>query len=225
MLAALALLAVLAVDDPPKKVATANTGREAKAGDDAEIYDQGTPASATRWDLDAFVKLKRANDTLGMQQAGAPPRQRTVLLPAGTKLLVIETHLIAQDMTPVSSESYARELQAAALSSGQPRPVESAEVRILEGPFKGQARFVPVNSVALMRYPPPPPPAPRAKPAPRVASSADRAAALLKAGQNLERAGNRKAALEDYRRIVADFADTPSATAAASRVKSLAPSK
>jgi hypothetical protein len=51
---------------------------------------------------------------------------------------------------------------------------------------------------------------------------AKRAATFLMMGQNLERAGKPKPALENYRRVVEEFGDTPSSSSAAERVKSLA---
>jgi TolA-binding protein len=42
-------------------------------------------------------------------------------------------------------------------------------------------------------------------------------------GQNLEKAGKPRPALETYRRIAAEFGDTSSAKEAAARIKALAP--
>jgi hypothetical protein len=54
-----------------------------------------------------------------------------------------------------------------------------------------------------------------------VAKQVSRAAALLKLGQNLEKAGKTSAALGYYRRVVKDFAKMPAAKTAAQRIKAL----
>jgi YHS domain-containing protein len=54
-----------------------------------------------------------------------------------------------------------------------------------------------------------------------VAKQFSRAASLLKLGQNLEKSGKTSAALDYYRRVVKDFAKTPSAKTAAERIKAL----
>ena len=53
------------------------------------------------------------------------------------------------------------------------------------------------------------------------AKAASRAATLVRLGRALERAGNTDQALSNYRRVVKDFADTPSAKTAAERIKEL----
>jgi hypothetical protein len=52
-------------------------------------------------------------------------------------------------------------------------------------------------------------------------TAANRSASLLRIGQNLERSGKTAAALENYKRIVKDFANTPAATTAKQRIKAL----
>jgi YHS domain-containing protein len=61
----------------------------------------------------------------------------------------------------------------------------------------------------------------RAEPKTAAGQSSTRAAGLLRIGQNLERSGKTEAALENYKRIVKDFADTPSAKTARQRIKAL----
>jgi hypothetical protein len=59
---------------------------------------------------------------------------------------------------------------------------------------------------------------------PKTAKAVDpatRAAAILKAAKNLEKAGKPQPAIENYRRIVKDFPETPSARAATARLKEL----
>jgi YHS domain-containing protein len=58
-------------------------------------------------------------------------------------------------------------------------------------------------------------------PAPKAAAA--RAATILRLGRALERAGKTDQALQNYRQVVKDFADTPSAKAAAERIKELEP--
>lgn len=50
---------------------------------------------------------------------------------------------------------------------------------------------------------------------------AARAATLLRLGQNLEKSGKRAAALKQYRQVLKECPNTPSATAAAARIKTL----
>ena len=52
-------------------------------------------------------------------------------------------------------------------------------------------------------------------------SAVARATSLLRIGQNLERSGKTDAALENYKRIVKDYADTPSARTAKQRIEAL----
>jgi YHS domain-containing protein len=52
-------------------------------------------------------------------------------------------------------------------------------------------------------------------------SSATRAASLLRIAQNLEKSGKTDAALQDYKRIVKDFAETPAAKTAKQRINAL----
>jgi YHS domain-containing protein len=52
-------------------------------------------------------------------------------------------------------------------------------------------------------------------------SAASRAAGLLRIAQNLEKSGKAAAALENYKRIVKDYADTPAARTARQRIKAL----
>lgn len=208
-----------ATPPPPKKVATPNTGRSAQPGDEAEIYDASTPAGTEKTYLGQLIISKKANDQVGIDRL--KEMRRAYLLPSGTKVLVIQLHLRKVDMTPSSSESYASDLQAGASGLATDRPVESVQVRILDGPFKDMALYVPVDSIALMKLPPPPSPQAKPKPPEKVATAESRAASLLSAGKNLEKAGKPKAALENYRKIAADFAETPSAKEAGERIKAL----
>jgi hypothetical protein len=57
--------------------------------------------------------------------------------------------------------------------------------------------------------------------APTPKPAADKAAELLKRAQDLEKAGNKSAALIYYQRVVKEFAQTPQAKTAAQRVKAL----
>ena len=55
------------------------------------------------------------------------------------------------------------------------------------------------------------------------AKAATRAATILRLGRALERAGKTDQALHNYRQVVKDFPDTPSAKVAAERIKELEP--
>jgi hypothetical protein len=61
----------------------------------------------------------------------------------------------------------------------------------------------------------------KAETKPEASQSASRAAGLLRIGQNLEKSGKTDAALENYKRIVKDFADTPASRTARQRIKAL----
>lgn len=68
---------------------------------------------------------------------------------------------------------------------------------------------------------------PAAKPQPKVVATPKsidpslRAATLLRMGRNLEADGKPKPALENYRRVVEEFGETPSAEAAGEKIKAL----
>jgi YHS domain-containing protein len=67
---------------------------------------------------------------------------------------------------------------------------------------------------------------PKAKPEtssskPAATKAINRAASLLQIAENLEKSGKVEAAIKDYKQIVKDYADTPSARKAASRIKAL----
>jgi len=66
-------------------------------------------------------------------------------------------------------------------------------------------------------------PAPKDQPdsPPAKDSTVDRAASLLRVAQNLEKIGKTAAALENYREILEDYPDSPSAKTARARVKAL----
>lgn len=55
----------------------------------------------------------------------------------------------------------------------------------------------------------------------RLSEAIDRGATIFRMGMNLERAGKSKAALENYRRVVKEFGDTPSAVPASERITAL----
>jgi YHS domain-containing protein len=65
------------------------------------------------------------------------------------------------------------------------------------------------------------PPKKKAEPKTAASRSSSRAAGLLRIGQNLEKSGKTDAALENYKRIVKEFADTPAAKTAKQRIKAL----
>jgi hypothetical protein len=205
----------------------------AQPGEDAEIYDPNTPAGIS---LDAFrdcLKFRAANDTIGLEEYSKKKLGFTLAL--GTKLRVIRTHLRYVDMTSISADQYAKEVQAAV--GAPPKPAEAVEVRVLDGEHKGKALFVSLGSVALMRSNADELVRKRraeevaakdsAKRASKEAAKAKqatpeaRAASLLNIASNLEKSGKTKAALENYRKVVKDFPDTPAAVEASDRIKAL----
>jgi hypothetical protein len=108
-----------------------------------------------------------------------------------------------------------------------PATVEAIEggayrVRLLAGPQRGRQGWVdpaharPDSSAEASSGP-----ATGGVPSPD--DRAGRAATLLRAAKNLEKAGKAKPALETYRRVVAEFGDMPAAGDAAARVKALGP--
>ena len=64
-------------------------------------------------------------------------------------------------------------------------------------------------------------PLPRKTPPSPLIAKASRAATLVRLGRTLERSGKTDAALTNYRRVVKDYADTPSAKTATERIKAL----
>ncbi len=117
-------------------------------------------------------------------------------------------------------EKYARKAAASAEAGGRApaRPAPSRGNKD-DGAFDGLADPAP-RTVAAPR---PTPPAKAAADPPATKAEAPtneaRAASLMRLGSNLEKAGKAEAALKYYRQVVKDYPGTPSARAAAARIK------
>lgn len=195
---------------------------EPKPGDTAQLYSPRKEDVFAAFDLFSFtdlVKFIKANDQNGVDEMIA--KRRLTLVEKGASVLVIERHANAF------------------LAGGIP----ALEVRMLEGRRKGEKVWVLESSVARLI------PkeaeksvlkeaeksalqqaneaaAAKAEKAAAAKAALDkarpgRAATLLSSARSLEKASKPKPALENYRRIVADFGDTPSAKEAAERIKVL----
>lgn len=221
--------AIIAGEDPKHVglVPVHGTGWQARPGDEAELWGPDTPAATSVRSLEVMVKAQKANDRVGLDQyvkgGGA------YLLADRTKILVIKVHLRPVDSTPISIEQYLSELQG---SAGREKPLEPVEVRVIDGPLKDKLVMVPVESVALLGFPPRDPVAEQAarreekaardrEQREKAASPARRSATLLAVARNLHKSGKPKPALENYRKVVADFPGTPAAKEAEAAIRSL----
>jgi hypothetical protein len=164
-------------------------------GDKVTTYLGESPnvsAVTSRADFHRMAKAFTANDQIGLLEMSKEGSM--VMIPTRLRILILQTDII--------------------------NDWHGLEVRIMEGDHRGKVYWVFQSSVARLIEKPPPyvqPP----KPIPKPVEPATRAAALLQAAKNLEKAGNPKAAHDNYRRIVKDFPDTPSAKAASARLKEL----
>jgi hypothetical protein len=212
------------------KVPIKGSGRSAVAGVQAVIYEPETPAGVSEYQLGEFMKFEKARDDIGIKQKA--DSGQACRLSQRTMVLVIAPHLEPPrpSRTYSSASQFSRSLQSAA--SAGPPPLETLEVRVLDGPHKGKALFVPVDAVALLMDAPPPrvasKPRPKSRPAqavPKVslppAEAQAQAAKDLAAGETLEKAGKSDAALKAYRALMKDYPDTPSAAKAKGYIKAL----
>jgi hypothetical protein len=184
-------------------------------GDHAVLYREDKLSICITTDMFAFeecFKFSRANDKAGMEDMVR--RKRLALADSGTSVLVIELHVnrFIADGTP------------------------AIELRILDGEFKDQKAWVRQSEVARLIDKPFDPVEEKEKKdratllakrkakedaAEKAATPAARAASLLTMGKNFEKSGKPRPALDAYRKVVADFKGTPSATEAAGRIKVL----
>jgi hypothetical protein len=191
--------------DPPASAPT--PARELKAGDRVKVVGVAAPASVDELTYRAWGRAH----TLGSDAIVADMRasRRVVDLPVGTHVLVMRRVGHRQEYGYVGHPE-GRVYAAVPLPDLAGSPRDPIEVRILDGDYKGQVRFVPEDAVAV-------PPPPQSQPA----DPATRAATTLRSAQNLEKAGKTLAALGIYRQIVRDHPGTPEAKAAAERIKAL----
>ncbi len=222
-----ATMALLLISSGPSQGPAAKRGdaKREMIVDKSWIPEPGDRALIYRSDgLDVFVatdifsyeeciKFQRAGDTDGLKQLARD--RRVALVKSGTPILVIERHnnpLIAKGASAI-------------------------ELRILEGEQKDGKVWVYEGEVNRLVEKPIDPSVERAKKfaedveADRAAKEAAkgklysrpaRAEALLTIAKNLEKSGKPKPALENYRKVVAEFGDTPAAKSAAGRIKALA---
>lgn len=197
-----------------------------KPGDVAKVYRTDAPSAKTLSLIMAYSKPSDANDTTGIKEF--TDKKQIELVEVGTDVLIIQPYGLKplEGGTYSSPEAMQRDFQDRILrSAGEPKHHVYLEVRIQGGRFKDQVRFLDMESVASM-IPKPTESRPVAKAKPKLDTSKPvdpiaRAASLLKAADNLEKVGNKKAAIENYRRIVKDFGSTPSAKDAADKLKVL----
>jgi hypothetical protein len=214
-------------DDPPKKAAVVppapamipDRNWDPNPGDQAEIFGGDAPSSQNYIGFREWAKFTEAGDAIGKN--GLYDRRVVIALPMGTRVLIVKRYspppAPSRTMSP---EDFADLAISTSLSAPAPKRQYPLEVRILDGEFKDQIRFVPEESVARMV---PAPVSPKAKPKyqPKPADPATRAATTLRSAQNLERAKKVPAALGLYRQVVRDHPGTPEAKSAAERIRAL----
>lgn len=187
----------------------------ARPGDKATLYDDGDGRVFIARDMFAFqdlVKGLKAKDTDGLREL--MDKGKVAFEVSGTPILVIERH------------------ENQFIAGG----VLALEVRLLDGANKGRVCWIYRASAARLIEKKPDPAIEKsrqvqaeaaarreAKEAEKARANAPaaRAASLLNIARNLEKSGKPKPALENYRKIVKEFGDTPSAKEAAGRVRAL----
>jgi Tetratricopeptide repeat len=193
-------------------------------GSAAEVVTENLPSGRYYADLRNYLRSEEARDSVGTRQL--LDTKAIVPLPKGTKVLVLrifggESPLAGQSFS--STVSFNQAVQSAVLAP--PAPAEDApalEVRIAEGPYKDESRWVVRKGIgrttvrAVVA-----PPEPKKVAPPRVIPASERAESLLLMGQALEKAGNTKAALGYYREILEKYPGEPAAKGAAERAKAL----
>jgi hypothetical protein len=219
---ALAVLIVVAGDEPkPEMVPDASW--VARPGDRVVAHRLDAMSGAAQPNFDSLMKFSDAGDQVGMKSL--VDRKIAAPIEPGTPVLVLSVTGLPtyRGSTSSSTLAYRQEIQDAVFRSAtEPKRHVCVEVRVMDGPQKDQIRFVAMEFLARL-IPKPVVATAKAKPkaTPKPVDPASRAAILLQAAKNLERSGNVKAATEDYKRIVVDFPDTPSAKTAAIELKRL----
>jgi hypothetical protein len=201
-------------------------GYRPKLGDRVTLHSvtkEGKPSTAwltaDRHDFRDYARSLRARDRAGMREMREAGKM--IELESGASVLVIDVEEVRY-------------------SEGEYETSTMITVRLLDGEKKGQKLCTPAYYAARLV---PRPGTILASPAERAEKVADadraqsrrdeataeadrkakvsRAESLLLAARNLEKGGKAKAAIENYRRIVAEFGGTPSAKPAAERIKAL----
>jgi hypothetical protein len=148
---------------------------------------------------------------------------RILYFPNGTPVLVVNTGIFSVLVEVTEGEGAGRSgwVQRELARKGRPvRPAAEVEVESRQEPeVKDEPKPKPSPSAEEMQK------AVEEVEADRVQRTrrADerRAAGLIRIGQNLEKSGKTKGALDTYRRIVKEFPGTPQAKASAARIKAL----
>jgi hypothetical protein len=190
-----------------------------RPGEQAAIWGEDAPAAPNYLGYRNWQKFTEANDVSGLNDLYA--RKAVVKIPQGTPVLILKKYSPAPTVTYAGdAASLGDAVIRDALAERPNRYRYPIEVRILDGEFRDQVRFVPEVDVARLR------PVARARakaprPAPKPVDPAARAATALRSAQSLERAGKIPGALTLYRQIVRDYPGTPQAGEAAGRIKAL----
>ena len=227
----LILVSLGAAEDPPSKTATKPPPSPPKTqmvvdrtwvpepGDRAVLRsasederEQKVFVTTDMFAYQEYMKFLKANDSAGLK--GLLLKRQLALVEPGTPILVIKRHknpLIADGATAI-------------------------ELRILDGEQKDVKVWVYEGDVNRMIEKPAEPDPPKFSEMEKAfaKAQADKAAAkakanspetkantLLNVGKNLEKDGRTKPALEQYRKVVKDYAGTPAAKEAAKRIQNL----
>ena len=171
------------------------------------------------------MKFAAAKDPVGLD--GYLKRGLVKKLSRGTVVLVLKRYKTEAPtvIRPISPGGSPEGPSAVVLDTPVSEADSPLEVRILDGEFKDQVRFVPERFVAELIA------APRPKEAAKPRPTADLkpvtpeglATSLLLAGEDLEKAGKIQGALEFYHRVVAEYPGTSQAKTAAERIEALDP--
>jgi hypothetical protein len=192
-------------------------------GDRVTVHLPDSPALRDRATCEKYIRASNAGDADGIREL--VDRKLVDRVEVGTPVLVIEPHGLPRTDTTsysgLSADQVHSSMQDAIFrAASRPRPIVSIEGRILDGPLRGTIRFIPMGSLAKL-IPKPTPYVQPVKPTPKPVDPATRAATLLQAARNLDKAGKSKAAQDSYRRIAKDFPETTSAKFATARLKEL----
>jgi hypothetical protein len=212
-------------------------GRLLKPGERAVIGNEPASSGATSAEaLAALLKFRDAGDQIGVE--GLVQSGQVFALERGTPFLVVAANVAPpRPARSMSLQRFARSIQSAA--SAAPRPLETLEVRVLEGPLEGKLIFVATTVVGRL-IPDPEIEIEKARKleedritarnkevATRKATPLDpdalnrKALVTLRMGKTIQDRGNRKLALEYYQRVVTEFPDTPASKDAAERIKAM----
>jgi hypothetical protein len=155
-------------------------------------------------DFPAYVEMLKsikARDKEGLDQLAA--KKRIFFVEPGVQVRVLQHNPSSKNLRERGLEEY------------------SMEVRLLDGPLKGESGFMHPWEPEHPFAGPPQAAKKVAKAAPVPPTTADRARSKLQVAQNLEKNGKLANAILGYQEIVKDFGTTPSAVKAKERLKIL----